>query len=570
MAKIIYLCLRDPESMTDFPERIELLSRRLVPDNIKPNPPIILKNQGIWIGVINPTTKFLTHGTSICIGSPIFIPDDWWKPGGKDPDGTYALFRSDQNFVEIGSDVVASRTIWYCLTDKFLIASSSQRAIVSFLGDFQVNKLAFPYMLASGVLGPNYSWDERIHYIESDEHLKLNRRTWQIFRNQVDFELQPVNRSRNEHKTLLKTALKRVFEDIDFDSNKWLLTLSGGLDSRGILAMLENKKEIKCVTWGPKSSLADPHSDAAIAEKVAAEFQVKQQFFETDPPLLEKGETILDRFIEAGEGRIDHFSGYRDGFQIWKKIFETGCSGIIRGDQFLGAMPITTDKNVLANMNYHILSDYSNLPSNEYFGLPEQILPDKYLRRPNESITAWAYRIRRNIKMVNELAALNEIKTGYVEVMNPLLSRRVINIIKTIPYQLNQNRKLFREIISEISPKIEFSIETSGNTEEILREPFFLNPILKELKSEEIKKWVSKNLIEFILSNFQSAVIPQNKANWELVKQKIKKFFPGITGLTKIFARKINLDYRQLAFRTFIISRMCKLLSEDANLFKTE
>ena len=56
------------------------------------------------------------------------------------PDGSYALFRSDENKVELITDVVGSRTIWYVRTEDAFIASTSQRAIIFFSSGFSAKR----------------------------------------------------------------------------------------------------------------------------------------------------------------------------------------------------------------------------------------------------------------------------------------------------------------------------------------------------------------------------------------------------------------------------------------------
>ena len=45
------------------------------------------------------------------------------------------------------SDILASRTIWYAMDENMLIASTSQRAIISFLGEFRLNRSAVAWSL---------------------------------------------------------------------------------------------------------------------------------------------------------------------------------------------------------------------------------------------------------------------------------------------------------------------------------------------------------------------------------------------------------------------------------------
>jgi hypothetical protein len=567
MAKIVYLCPRNNKPLEGFPEKIHTLNRRIIPDNITPNPPWIFSKDGVMVGVLNPTSELLIEGASICLGFPVFVPPDWFEPGGEDPDGSYALFRSNADFVELGTDAVSTRTIWYCQTEDLFIASSSQRAIVAFLGDFRVNQLVFPNLLSSGLLGPENSWDERIHYLVSDEHLLLDRKTWQISRKKVDYVHKPAKFTRSEFTEQLAVAFNQVFSDIEFDPARWPLALSGGVDSRAILGLM-NQKNIQCISWGPKDALKNPSSDPSVARVVAAALNMDFHFFETDRPTEESGETILQRFIEASDGRVDHFIGYRDGFQTWKQLFEDGYHGVIRGDELMGLEhPITTEKKVFTEMNYHLLEDFANLPTASELGYTKQIMPLEYNRRPNESLTAWAYRIDFIYNKIVEMSALNEIKACYLEVMNPLISRRVINIIKTIPFRYNPNKQFLREITAAITPPIEYAI-TDTSLENILRVPKFREALIACMQSPEAEKWLPGNLIALILERLAKPEQAGKESLWEPLIKAAKKAFPKITVLSKFIRRKQYLDDYVLALRAYIIVKSCELFSQDANTFK--
>ncbi|MCH6545042.1 MAG: hypothetical protein IH796_03475, partial [Deltaproteobacteria bacterium] len=56
---------------------------------------------------------------------------------------------------------------------------------------------------------------------------------------------------------------------MQFDYSKWVLTLSGGYDSRRLLYLLPNPENIKTITWGLESSLGKKGNDATIAHDVA-------------------------------------------------------------------------------------------------------------------------------------------------------------------------------------------------------------------------------------------------------------------------------------------------------------
>ena len=63
-------------------------------------------------------------------------------PGSAPPDGSYALIRCSADEIELVADIAASRAVWYYHDDDVFLASSSQRALVALLGDFELEPAA--------------------------------------------------------------------------------------------------------------------------------------------------------------------------------------------------------------------------------------------------------------------------------------------------------------------------------------------------------------------------------------------------------------------------------------------
>src|SRR5687767_5994050 len=121
MSKIIYVCYRDRDLPSSVSESIDVISNRLNPDNIQPNPTQKYFQNGIAYGIINPMDSIAKKGGSVVMGKLFGDQENWNLPKQVHPDGSFALFRQDHDYVELVSDVVASRTIWYFQDNKVLI-----------------------------------------------------------------------------------------------------------------------------------------------------------------------------------------------------------------------------------------------------------------------------------------------------------------------------------------------------------------------------------------------------------------------------------------------------------------
>ena len=199
MSKIVYVCVRDPSQGAQVANAVAAIADRLLPDNIPRRPSRILQSGGIVAGISNPSDLIATRGTSVAAGY-LVDPGEWEKPGTGRPDGAYALFRSDDAVVEIVSDTLASRTVWYAKTDDMFVAATSQRAIVALLGSFEFNPAVVPWMLATDTLGPGLSWDKRIRHVAGATTVTLDRRAWTVKEHTEPTRFVPGSASDEEHQ----------------------------------------------------------------------------------------------------------------------------------------------------------------------------------------------------------------------------------------------------------------------------------------------------------------------------------------------------------------------------------
>ncbi len=573
MAKLICICPRDPNATLRLESAIDRLNERLTPDNITPPAPATANETGVTTVLLNPTASIPRHGASVCLGILIDPGTDWWRPGAPVPDGTYALVRCGDDSIEIINDPVGSRTVWYAKTDELFLASTSQRAIVAFLGSFEPNPAAYPWMLSSGQLGPDNSWDRRISVMRSSSRIVLDRRSWRLDTHQTSNEIEPVRRARKDHAEGLGEAITHTFDALDIDTARWVLPLSGGVDSRAILMWLKNRDGLRCVTWGLRTALEDKGNDAYIASQLAAHLGLNHRFFETDMS-NEPIDTLFDRYFVAGEGRVDAVAGYMDGFKIWKDIFESGADGVIRGDECFGMrMPAYTDFGVRRYVNCLLLSDYANLPPGVVDDLPQQELPAHLLKREGEPLLRWRDRLYYNFRMPYVMAALNDLKCSYVELINPFLSRGIVDYVRTIPDSLRLGRKPFMDVATRMGPDIPYAVRSAIDTPtNIFRSPELVKLMKREIGATEGGGLLPSSLLGFLENNTQiqksgGPSRPETHPKY-LLPTRIRETLGAITrrprGLYRDRFKKPTLDANVLAFRAFIICRMHRMMNEDA------
>ena len=569
MSKLIYVCTRNTKDCSRLVQTITSACAAISPDNITPRSAKIVENGGIAFGLTNPSVTVRINGHSIVLGHTDDPSDRWSIAGSEVPDGNFAMFRADKNSVELISDIVGSRTIWYYKDERIFIASTSQRAIVLILGSYQFDDRVVPWMLSTGMLGPSFSWDRRVTCVPVDSLVRLSRSNWTLSTSSKPINFGCIDLPDSRHEELLENAFEETFGAVNIDFSTWVLPLSGGYDSRAILCyLLKNRvseKKLRCVTWGLRSSLAEKGTDAYVAKTLASRLNVPHFFYHTDMS-MDSVKTIVDRFLLNGEGRIDHLAGYMDGFQIWKTLFEDGVHGVIRGDEGFGRAPVSSPNAVLRLVGLERCSDFSNLRSCKAFELPDQGIPSHLQKMNGESLSTWRDRLYHGYRIPVYLAALSDLKLSYVEQMNPLLSRKILTIFRCLPDRLRTDKSLFKRIVTRIGPKVEIaSAGANAPADKILRHRGIVEVLRSEIDSERAKSLVPSGLIRQVIQNLQISDGPATPHRYSF-RSKFKELVPVFA---KEFLREKmvvpSLDSNVLAFRIYLISQMNAVLSADAH-----
>ncbi|MDT7830213.1 asparagine synthase-related protein [Pricia sp. S334] len=565
MSKIIYINFSNEVDQRSY-SKLAQISKTLEPDNIDPNPPKIYQGHRTLYSIVNPVGTITTKDESILLGHCV-CQNNWYSPLNPVEDGSYALIRSDQEMTEVVADSVGSRALWYFKNKEIFIVATSQRAIILFLESFEFNEKIIPWMLSTGTLGPDFSWDKRITKLKPDSRIIVYKEDWKLEEKNNEIVISESKRSYKEHKKKLYNAIQTSFKNFAFDLEKWVLPLSGGHDSRAILYLinnaLQNPGKIRSITWGLAQSIHQKGNDAFVAKKVAEATGVQHKYYHTDMS-NNSAQTILKRFIENGEGRIDHISGYADGFAIWKTLFEDGVDGIIRGDEGFGWVTAASPLRIRYHLGCALCTDYSNLSDYRKYGIPEQVNPEYMKQKESESLYAWRDRVYHRYRIPTVLSALSDLKLGYIEQSTPLLADQIIRTVRTLPDRLRTEKSLFKEIMHDFKPKLEYATKSATSAPmNILKSGEMVSYLRKELKSEEAMRIFSPEFLHMILEN---SVVSKGESTKTSFRLKLKllfiKYAPQYIKNRISSNRKLAVDSNILLFRVYIIIHMHRLLSK--------
>jgi len=362
----------------------------------------------------------------------------------------------------------------------------------------------------------------------------------------------------------LETLLRASISKYAFDPRHWIVPLSGGYDSRGLLLFLGPGRELPTLTWGQASSMGRPGNDATIARQLAQTLGLDHSYEATDPS-GEPPELILDRFLRLGEGRVDHLAGYLDGFAIWKRLVELGYEGIVRGDEGFGWQTCATEDQARTTVGIEWMADFSNLkPYEDCF--PAQDMPEQLARRPDETLPAWRDRLYHSFRIPTILAALTDLKVGYVEVANPYLSHKVVEFVRMLPDDLRTNKVLYRRLIEGLSPDVPFATEPAiadmrGAMASSSMRQLFLDALSGAgASAADIPTGLRSTALHAL------TVAPTGSfSRLSMLRTLVSRWTPRRAKalLRKLVARR-SVDPYTLAFRIYLLDRMQAILVEDA------
>ncbi|RJQ54029.1 MAG: hypothetical protein C4530_17210 [Desulfobacteraceae bacterium] len=566
MAKLVLISHRDGRIRENFREEAEHLSQRLTPDNIPHAAPAMIVSGGIHIAVFGETAAISLKETGVAMGHLHHPDKSWFRPGEETPEGSFALFKADRRFIELATDIVGSRTIWYAQTPEVFIAATSQRALVYFLQSFEPNEEAFAWMLSGGTLGPGLSWDRRVRFLPPNSRLLLDRFSWSLSLNILPAVFEPEPLSKREHHRVLEKQIEDVLQEVSFDPEKWVLPLSGGYDSRLLLLLLKDRfPAIKCVTWGRDGALSQKWNDAQIAQDLCRMLNVRHDYFVTEIS-VESIEKVFGRFLTAGEGRIDHLEPYLDGFFVWKHLSEKGVKGIIRGDECFGSRCLYSELDFRKFVFATMISDYAELREMDLPASFGQTWPERLRARKDETLETWRDRLYCEYYFAHGLSALNDLKLSYVEIMNPLIFRRIVERVRKLPDRLRTEKILLRKIVERRTPNVPFAKYPAID----LRRDYLKGKEVREFLNDQLfsapcRTVLPHSLISKIMENLNNNHSGGVTQRFPIIRT-LRPFFPPpvIKMIKKTLSLEERIDYFDLALRSCIVGSMTALLSRDA------
>lgn len=501
------------------------------------------------------------------------------KSYSSNADGSYAVITNKNDEVSFFCDQFGSRTLWYYYDESILIVSTSQRAIVALKCTFKLNETAVAWYLSSGCQGPFMSWDQEVTQALPNLEYKLDVNNWNFDSIQKQGMSLPLSGS-TKLSEYLKRYEKQVTKSLkqiinEYAKDQVLLPLSGGLDSRLLLALSKKAilaDKLMLVNWGV-SSEGKKFDDTAAAERVANSYK-KQLLMMSLPTRVSDYDQILDRFIEASEGRIDHFNAFTDSFYMWSKFFKHGYRMIVRGD-----IPYTEGLDVnpaqaRIHQGLQLLTDYINIK--DFIGIEEYIQLQNNSKievecLDGESLIRWRDRLYVSYRVPMIISAFSQQISGFVENRAPMFNWSLYELYMGLPDEEKGNKshiqKLWKKYDrSGVSSKAVGSLNSMNSYfDSICGHEYLLHKLLEVKKNGHLHPDLIDS-VQHVLS--KRSINDVSKSKIFLVSRAVKRLLSDyLPALPKAYLKSKSsqkLAATTLAYRIIMIDKIVSMYESDA------
>ena len=304
---------------------------------------------------------------------------------------------------------------------------------------------------------------ETVQLLKPSSLLTLNLDTFKLERTQLwNLQYEPSNefQARPTAREALYEANKEAHKLVLCDNPQRVdLLLSGGLDSRGILGVLDQLGQLptRALSWGLRDDL--PYSDARIAHLQADEFKVPFKFKSyTSDEIPQNAET----WCYLSELANDNLGWYSEGSSVLLDFYDVTADFSLKGDECWGwAGWCHTEQGARSPILPSSLPPalHSILKQDQVEELEE--LYDQEIRSITQNCTFqnWAdfkdylYVYGRVARLIFSMGYYQELAT---EIRRPFLANGVLEVVRRLPPKFRVHKNLYVDMLKHHLPRTMF------------------------------------------------------------------------------------------------------------------
>jgi asparagine synthetase B (glutamine-hydrolysing) len=399
-------------------------------------------------------------------------------PAGSDDDqGPYADLDSDLSalsgcFVgirfnptsghfELFNDALAFIPVCVRRTGPYLLVAPEAKALLAYdPGELTLDRRSLAFYLSLGYLPPGRTHFEQIHLLppatvmqgragrSGQAETPRSRRYWVY-----GFPTRVEDRGREFYVDRLSQHLRESVASQVLEGQRSCICLSGGVDSRAILGIARSlSSELGAVTWGRDPGLQG--SDAEVAAEVARAAGIRHRFIELDAAALPNH---AGSWVWTTDGALEGLYNYPQGPEVFQALARDH-DVVLRGEQCFMRWPygVSDDGTARTAVMLYPL---------EWHRVYERLLRPDALRAltaasrevheeigaslnsvdPRDRKDEYFYAVHLHCKMNPQ----NYYKLNSIALRNPLIDKRILELVTTIPRHYRRGKGLFSEAIQQ-------------------------------------------------------------------------------------------------------------------------
>ena len=387
------------------------------------------------------------------------------ESGGRTaPEGSYLLFAHDgvRNVATLTADHYASRPVFVRVADDAVLFAPELRALALLAGSrFEHRAETVLTFLLNGHLLADQTPFAGVDSLPPGTTLVVADGRVSYARH-WEYRLRPAADSADDAETverlaaLLRDAARRQVAL----HTPLLIPISGGWDSRGILAAVHEAgaRDIQTVSWGVEEET--PGTDAFVGRALARHFGVRHTFLRRESGDLPDD---LDRMLSRMEGLTDDAALHHNELRIIERARdELGATVLLRGDECFGfGGPAETETEAFRRVAIHSPDD---VPLVRRL-LKQDVAPDLLaratgvMREISASCREADFLDRKDSfyfhqRLRHYLNRSTYYKLSVLEVQNPWLDRPILDFVATIPRRLRLDKQLYRLALPVMYPAL--------------------------------------------------------------------------------------------------------------------
>jgi hypothetical protein len=393
--------------------------------------------------------------------------DDYLTTGSlaaRDLDGAFVIMVADprKDSVLVYNDRLGTLPVYYAANGNTVCFAPEAKAIFAALGiEPQLAKAGIVSFLTCGYcLGANTLF-AGVSFLEPGSSLEISGASGQVaVRRYWKMIYRPARalRSRLAAEDALHAATRRAHELVVGDSaHGYDLMLSGGWDSRGILAYLSSLGRLPrtAVAWGKTKDV--PYSDPFLAAQLAARFGIPLKFVSYDSDQFVGNAATWCYLSELAN---DNTGWYAEGASTLARDYRTDADFTLVGDEAWGwhGHPRTDrdaiDATLPASPSEQVLACLASGVRDEcrarYEGDVTSVLAACENSRPADR-RDFLYLHGRVARFIFALGYYKEFAT---EVRRPFLLGNVLDVLAEVPARFRAEKNLYISMIGRFFPDI--------------------------------------------------------------------------------------------------------------------